>query len=235
MRKIILILFFVIILLIFNIILYIFSDDYKWLIKSLKSWWLPNKSEQILDTNNNEDILEKDTITNNTSIKNKIKNSDEEKIVEKQDKIIEQIVEEKLEIKQVIVEEKLDKVYKQILDIFSTFNLNKLELHSNLFDITDEYPDKYDEYYWENLTLYFFNTKQFGDIYDIFKVLEDELPYSINQVDNFGEKSFYINLDTDIQDNFIRLVISYKSKVFWIKIKQQDYKLIKIKLQNLKF
>jgi hypothetical protein len=62
--------------------------------------------------------------------------------------------------------------------------------------------------------LYFFNTKQFGDIYDIFKVLEDELPYSINQVDNFGEKSFYINLDTDIQDNFIRLVISYKSKVF---------------------
>jgi hypothetical protein len=45
---------------------------------------------------------------------------------------------------------------------------------------------------------------------DIFKVLEYELPFIVKEVDNFGEASFYVNLDKDIQDRFIRLVISYE-------------------------
>jgi hypothetical protein len=60
-----------------------------------------------------------------------------------------------------------------------------LELNSNLFDITDEYPDNYFEYYSKDLTLYLFPTKTYKEVYDIFSILKDELPYNINEINNF--------------------------------------------------
>ena len=67
-------------------------------------------------------------------------------------------------------------------------------------------------------------------LYDIFSVLSDELPFSIKEVNNFWNNSFYINLNNDIEDRFIRLVISNKGIVFWLKIKKTEYDLVKQKL-----
>jgi len=73
----------------------------------------------------------------------------------------------------------------EINKLFSLYSLNKLEINSNLFDITDEYPDNYFEYYSKDLTLYFFPTKTYDEILDIFSVLDDELPFTLKEVNNF--------------------------------------------------
>jgi hypothetical protein len=69
--------------------------------------------------------------------------------------------------------------------VFSQHNLTQIELATNLFDITDEYPDSYYEFYSENITLYFFDTKTYNEVYDIFNVLAYDLPFTINRVNNF--------------------------------------------------
>jgi len=80
-------------------------------------------------------------------------------------------------------------------------------MNSNLFDLTDEYPDNYFEYYSKDLVLYFFPTKTYNELVDIFSVLDDELPFTLNKLNNFWDSSFYINLDENIKDRFVRLVI----------------------------
>jgi hypothetical protein len=54
-----------------------------------------------------------------------------------------------------------------------------------LFDLTDEYPDNYFEYYSRDLTVYLFPTKNYKDLYNIFDVLSKELPFSLKEVNNF--------------------------------------------------
>jgi len=51
--------------------------------------------------------------------------------------------------------------------------------------LTDEYPDNYFEYYSKDLTLYLFPTKNYNDIKGIFNVLSYDLPFSINEINNF--------------------------------------------------
>ncbi|MDF1682974.1 MAG: hypothetical protein P1U46_04670 [Patescibacteria group bacterium] len=60
-----------------------------------------------------------------------------------------------------------------------------MEINTNLFDITDEYPDKYLEFYSPTLTIYFFTTKSYQELYDIFDILSTELPFSIKELNNF--------------------------------------------------
>jgi len=126
------------------------------------------------------------------------------------------------------------KNYIDILDLFTNYDLQELELNTNLFDITSEYPDNYLEYYSKDLTLYFFPTKNYKDVYDIFSVLEYELPFKINELNNYWDNSFFINLNQDINDSFIRIVISNKWVVFWLKIKKNEYNQIKEKLNTLR-
>jgi len=99
--------------------------------------------------------------------------------------------------------------------------------------LTDEYPDDYYEYYSKDLTLYFFTTKSYEEVKNIMEVISYEVPYKINEINNFLDKSFYINLDKSISDNSIRLVISYKSITFWLKIKKDVYNDVKEKLKQI--
>jgi hypothetical protein len=125
------------------------------------------------------------------------------------------------------------KNYQKILDIFSKYSLKPIELTNNLFDLTWEYPDSYYEYYSKNLTLYFFDTKKYNEVYDVFDILTYDSPFTVNKIDNFWNSSFYINLNDDIQDNYVRLVINYKWVVFGLKIKKYEYNTIKEHLLRL--
>ena len=121
----------------------------------------------------------------------------------------------------------------KILDIFTKYSLKPIELTNNLFDLTWEYPDSYYEYYSKDLTLYFFDTKKYNEVYDVFDILTYDSPFTVNKIDNFWNSSFYINLNEDIQDNYIRLVINYKWVVFGLKIKKSEYNIIKEHLLRL--
>jgi len=207
------IIFFLIIIFTLNIILYYSSEDYKFFIKKLK------KSNEVIYTK--EDVNISDNIDEN-NLKSKKITLKESTVKENKSNTI-QISRKKKTKKETI----LWKNYKDILYIFSKYNLSKLEIEWNLFDLTNEYPDNYYEYYSPNLTLYLFTTKSYEEVKDIMKVISYEVPYTIKEINNFEDKSFYINLKENINDNNIRVVISRKNIVFWLKIKKNSYNDIK--------
>jgi len=192
--------FFLLFIFFLNITFYYISNDYRNFIENLKY------SEKKLE---NE-------FENNLDLQ-KIENNLEEKIEEKIEK------EEKIERKTI-----LWKNYKIILDKFKKdYLLKKIEVNSLLFELTDEYPDYYFEYYSKDLVLYFFPTKRYWEIYDIFDYLKNNSPYKINETNNFWDKSFYINLNEEIKDDYIRIVVSKNGINFWLKIKKDEYNKVK--------
>ena len=52
-------------------------------------------------------------------------------------------------------------------------------------------------------------------------------------MNNFWEKSFYINFNKDVNDA-VRMVILHKWIVFWLKVDKNEYSKIKQRLQNLR-
>lgn len=215
MRNSILFIIFLIIIFVLNIFFYIISEDYRSFLKDLK------QTDEIVQ----QELIEKEQ-------KQELEIEDSSKTIEinkNQSKIFDQ--ENKVELKKEIV---LWQNYQEVIDLFSYYNLTKLELNTILFDLTDEYPDSYLEYYWEELVLYLFPTRTYDEILNMFLVLQMELPFNVKEVGNFWEKSFYINLEEDIDDGYIRLVISNKWITFWLKIRKNEYNLIKEKLNWIK-
>lgn len=245
MRNTILFIIFLIFSFLINVIFYYISADYRFFLKNLKKneLTIEEQSDFLNDnfsytdkqkveiTEENQDIVWQDLqesesqdmkLDENIEI---VKTSDENNLVFSDEK------DNKVKIKSNV---SLWKNYKEILDIFYDYDLQALELNTNLFDITNEYPDNYLEYYSKELTLYFFPTKTYKEVYDIFSVLEFELPFKMNAANTFWEESFFVNLNQDISDNFVRVVISHKWVVFWLKIKKNEYNLIKEKLNTLR-
>jgi len=220
MRKIIIFIIFLISIFTINLIFYFISDDYRFFLKKIK-----NQDEVV--------YLEEKEYTDDNEVAESVLEDAEVVNTNKSNNRIFEIKEDTWEatLKKEVV---LWKNYQIILKLFSIYKLKKLEVNSNLFDITDEYPDNYFEYYSKDLTLYLFPTKNYNDLLDIFSVLKNELPIEINEVNNFWDNSFYINLDKDIQDRFVRVVISNNGVVFWLKIKKTEYNLVKEKLNWLK-
>lgn len=197
MRRIIHVLLFVVFIFLLNLIFYFVSDDYKEFIKQVKTGEKPTDQHSTFP----DDI----TVTQpEQSLED-----DEENIIDSTDALPYQPSAEDTFIPQ---ESKkvLGKNYQIILEGFSKYNFDEIELTTNLFDITNEYPDDYYEFYSKDLTLYFFDTKTYSEVKDIFDVLSYDVSFSVNEVDNFANASFYINLNEDIQDNYIRIVMNYK-------------------------
>ena len=224
MRNVIIFIIFLIFSFLINVVFYYVSSEYRNFLSNIKA-------EKILtmeETKNNEDNSSSGELTDIDE------NNDDLTIVKpnnKNDELFNESQGNKIEIKE---EVKLGKSYRDILRLFSSYNLQELEINTSLFDITNEYPDNYIEYYSKGLTLYFFPTKTYTEVYDIFKVLEFDLPFVVNPVNNFWDNSFYINLNSDIDDNIVRLVITNKGVVFWLKINKNEYNLVKEKLNTLR-
>lgn len=220
MRRIIHVLLFVVFIFLLNLVFYFVSDDYKNFIKQVKT------GEKTTDQHSTfpDDI----TVTQpEQSLED-----DEENIIDSTDALPYQPSAEDTFIPQ---ESKkvLGKNYQIILEGFSKYNFDEIELTTNLFDITNEYPDDYYEFYSKDLTLYFFDTKTYSEVKDIFDVLSYDVSFSVNEVDNFANASFYINLNEDIQDNYIRIVMNYKWVVVGLKIKRDQYTQVKQILESL--
>lgn len=212
---------FVVFIFLLNILFYFVSDDYKKFIKQVKTW-------------------EKNTQTTSGF-------PDDINILDNVDEVIKEIQEDTQDSTDILPEQPnaeqtyvssetqkvLGKNYQVILSGFSQYNFEEIELTTNLFDITNEYPDDYYEFYSKDLTLYFFDTKTYGEVKDIFDVLSYDVSFDINEVNNFANSSFYINLDEDIQDNYIRIVMNYKWVVVGLKIKSEQYTKVKNILESL--
>lgn len=218
MRKIIWFVVFLIIIFVVNLAFYLLSDDYKFFLKKIKD----KDNVVYLEDKVINDKLEQKTLSWAEIVELSKEN---EKIFGSKSNTWS---------KDLKAEIALWQNYQEVINLFSKYDLKKLELNSSLFDLTNEYPDNYFEYYSKDVVLYLFPTKTYSEVYDIFSVLDKELPFTLNQLNNFWDNSFYINLNKDIEDRFTRLVISNKWVVFWLKIKKTEYSLIKEKLDSLK-
>lgn len=233
MRKSLYIIFFLIASFSLNIIVYYIFPGYRSFLHSIKEEpGYIQPGQIVLNTGYNVDIdnLWNNKTSNDEDVKIekeipkeiKIDNSEKQEIIE----------DSKIEYISIPEELKITKTETTFLNAFKEYSLKEIELHPRLFDITWEYPDDYFEYYSEYLTLYFFGNKPYDDIKDIFDVLSYEFPFTVNEVDNFWDKTFYINLDEDFVDNIVRVVILYKNRVFWIKVKKEVYDHVKWKLNS---
>ncbi len=228
----------ILLLFLLNITLYSQSENYRFFVKKIK-----NKDQVVYSENKN--------ISDDSKDQNNVEQSNIQEVIVEEVSIEErQILQEATIISRWWEENNIDsapeiisdntqassqvvlgKNYTDILNKFSDYNLGKLELRSNLFDVTDEYPDDYYEYYSKDLILYIFPTKTYSEMLDIFKV-QPNLPLEINEVNNFGDNSFYINL-VPVDEKHVRLVVSHKSSLFWLKIKKDEYTKVKQILNNL--
>jgi hypothetical protein len=124
-------------------------------------------------------------------------------------------------------------VEKDILDMFfeNDYWLYKIIEKDDLLDIAWEYPDEYLQYGRDWLDVYMLTTREFEEVSSIFSVLEYEMPFSIKSVNNFWTQSFFINLERD--DDKIRFIFEYREKVFGIKVQTTSYQRVKWILEKL--
>ncbi len=200
-----------------NIIVYYFSEDYRFLLRTLKN------DEFNLEVNDNYSLDQK-TIESYSSW-----------ITETSLWMVEaNLAKVKINSEEISIKLEMNEFDKKFLSLFSSYNLTKLESHSTLFNATDEYPDEYFEYYSPDLTIYLFVTKNYSEVKDIFNVVSSESNFKINEVNNFWEKSFFINFLKDFDDWKVRLILTKDNRVFGLKVAKSKYEEVKKILVNYK-
>ena len=204
-----------------NIWLYSASEGYRSFLKSFKN-------EEEISIVNDDYIIEKDEIVSSFE-DNLEKKVDLWKTVKQEVGNIVEVTPENKPAKQLVMSE----YEKEILFLFKDYNLTKLYSHWDLFELTDEYPDEYFEYYSPDVTLLMFSTKSYQEVKIILQTIWGLENFWINEVDNFWEESFYINVDKGFDDGNVRIVFSDKWKVFWLKISKNEYNNVKNILKGL--
>lgn len=208
MRKLVFIIFVATCIFTLNLGFYIFSEDYRFFIKKIKY------SDEVVYDDNLE-VNDTDTITLREDTGNLENLTSTQKSITPEDdfQFLEEVQQEKqLKLPQEVLT--MRDTEKDVLALFEDYDLKSLIKHSSLFDITTEYPDEYFEYYSNDLALYFFSSKSYTQVFDIFEVLSYDLPYDINETNTFGQASFFINLKEVYTDEFVRLVVQYENKAF---------------------
>lgn len=202
-----------------NIGLYFVSPDYQNLLQSFKS----GKTKEVSD----EYHISKEEIQAN--IEQQLSNPIGQTSTGKTDGMVSVKASSPVEEKDII----MSPADTAFLNLFHWYVLTQLHSHSSLFDITDEYPDPYFEYYNPDLTLYFFPTKTYNEVKEILSLVQDGQIFHIKEVDNFWDSSLYINLAESYDDGFIRILLSYNTRVFWLKISKNIYNTVKQILSTL--
>lgn len=232
-RKILYILSLFLVLFVWNIGLYQYNEDYRFLLKKFK---YKEDAQVIEDAQINDDYTLWEIDVGNTIKSSTGGNQVLTQLDETAKEDYKSFTGADLVKKNPQNEEQLELSTegKKLLELIGEGKITRVENHASLFDMTTEYPDNYLEYSSEDLTMYFFPTKSYDQIIDIFYAISQGLPFSLNKNDAFGEKSFYINISKDFQDEYVRLVVLYKKEVFWLKIKKDYYNDVKKSLMLLK-
>ena len=211
MRKWVIILFSLLVLFGLNLIMYWFNEDYRFFVKKLKysGEWTQITDERIVT--NSYDSLPVEI-----------------SVVDLEPEEVEIDIPTKQELE-------LWDAEKRILSKFFSYELERVLIKQSLFDLTSEYPDDYFEYLGldGDMILYLFPTREYENIREVFDVISYDMPFTLNELNNFWEASFFINVDEEFNDDFVRLVIKSTNGVFWLKIKKDLYNDTKEILKNI--
>lgn len=206
MKKLIYVLLLLSSLLVLNIAIYFLSSDYRFYVKKLKYWELPVEENQI--------------ITDNYSIENS-KNCD----CSNNENVLSNtwVLTSSWELTWTWESTASTWWIETLSNYFSwiVFTPKTYDEYFKIFDITDEYINKYETYVSENIEIYYFPESNFDELYGFFETISFEFPITLNRLNNFWQRSFYVNKKEN--DDFVRLVIKYDNKIFWLKIKNNYY------------
>lgn len=235
MKKIIYITLFLSVLLFFNIIAFFVSSDYRFFLKKIKYWDTINANKEIItdeytftnekETCNCENLINEceiqttntwETIENNLTV-----NTNSWEIIENSQ--IKNTNSIDIDLQEI---EKFSKKFSWI-----NFNKKNYNEYYKIFWITDEYLNKYLTLNSSNIEIYYFPNTNFLDLYNFFEAVSYDSPININRIDNFWNKSFYINLDNS--DDFVRIIFETDNKIFGLKMKKNYYNSVKNVLNNL--
>jgi len=206
-----------------NIICFIYFDEYRFLLRKIKypemsiyinnskitdEYWIINPPERDIFIEEEKNTLEDTKI----DIKEP---EDSQKEDNTQDSInIEDESQEKRPI---------------ALDAFYDYDFEKSS-DSSLFWLFYDYIWDFSKYSSKELNLYFFKWSQYNQIKTYLQdKTKDIVDYSINEVNNFWDYSFYLNWDNDV----VMLIIEYPTIVLWAEIQYSEYKKIKEILLSL--
>lgn len=114
-----------------------------------------------------------------------------------------------------------------IISLIDDYDIKPINSEEYLFSVTPEYPDPFLQWHSSEVNFYAFSTKTYREVFDIFDVLSFELPITLNEVNNFGDASFFINMDNWWEDGYVRVVFEYENEVFWLKIRNLYYNTIR--------
>lgn len=217
----------IIILLICNIVAYTISEDYRFFLKKMKY-----QEDVVYEEDNSIDD------TSRHSIKETINEEGKKQVEVEEIKdttgifFIENITKNTEDTKErgelLLDEKKIKKLFEE------KFILRENEeADEKLFGLTWEYPEIYREYQNSHFTLYMFIGKGYTDVQKILEVLSYELPYELNEVNNFATRSLYINMQSWYEDDFVRILFEYENLAFWLKIKKDSYNGVKEILNRL--
>ncbi|MBW7954242.1 hypothetical protein H3C61_00290 [Candidatus Gracilibacteria bacterium] len=246
MKKIVYIIFSISFIFILNIFFFYYSNSYSIFLKNLKNHTENKKDlsnlitdDYMLNNLNQESVpcidTNKEVEKNPTNVDNEIID-----ILNENNKVIETTIPPKVDKNKLLLEKlksgETDKNNLKLLSNFKEFNLklNDYNEYYELFGLTTEYPNPYLTYInnTSDFDLYIFIDDTFDNIYNTFNYLSgsEEKKFSLNKTNNFGDKSFFINLEND---NFIRIIIEKNNLLFGLKLKKEYYNNIKNILNNL--
>ncbi len=243
-----------------NLLLYIYVDGYRDFIKSLKYWdEQPEYSARVDDSYNVNSIEEKLNSTEVSDFEkwllldlwidsaepstDTLQDDKEILLEEKKETIAEKILRikekqedsssETEELPSIWREAKLTQTSEYIISSFISWGLEiqEREEKDDLLDIAQEYPDEYIQYGNDYFDLYILSTRTYKEVDDIFSVLAPDMPFSLNKLNNFWARSFYINLDRP--DEKVRFIFEYNREVFGVKVKKPQFSEIKNIIINL--
>lgn len=210
-------------------------DDYRFLWKKIKN---PNASvypekTQISDDTSNfkkdkpwKDLIIYEDVTNIKSeqitedvIEETSGNPEEGIPVEKEETETPKEVKFQLNEKNKLFLSKIDLVFEDkttIADVLWTW----IDYYDNFLI---KKSDKFDIYvFWEN---------KYEEIFSFFDVRSDETKKEINAVNNFWERSFYLN-EWEV-NNTVRIVLEKDYNTYWFVVSKENYPLLKEILQEL--
>lgn len=224
-----------------NIGLYFYSDTYSFFLKQMKYWDdIPTDYESLIT---DDYLLKNFTGAENPSCNCEVPPQPEcpspiALIEPSTDSLswqnnLSSLDTQKIEQEKKQQQEKRQQHLVRITPVLAKFSSYKLiekpyDEYYNMFDVSDEYPNPYYTYTWENLEMYFFPESSFENFYNIFTLLSKDAmvrKFELNTVQNFWKKTFFINLEP--KDDAVRIVVQGENILVWLKFKKSYYNDIK--------
>lgn len=224
-----------------HIIAYNEVDDYRFLWKKIKNpeaSVYPEKTEITDDTS----VLAKPKPSNDLVIYEDVTNIKAEVIetTSKEDANEETkpLVEEpKEEVIETIIEEPEEETQTFLLNSQNEIFLSKFEWDfrekTKIEDIMSSNIDYYETFLkrsFDKYDVYVFGEGKYEDIFSFFDVRADETGLTSNVVNNFWDRSFYLNEESK---NTVRIVLETEYNTYWFVVPSENYNYLKEILKEL--